>query len=74
MDLGLAGKVVIVTGAASGIGLATVQAFVGEGATVVAGDLQPVTCPMRPMWGLSFRSPWTCPDGMGQAAVMFLTL
>jgi NAD(P)-dependent dehydrogenase (short-subunit alcohol dehydrogenase family) len=45
MDLGLAGKVVIVTGAASGIGLATAQAFVGEGATVVAGDLQPVTLP-----------------------------
>lgn len=34
----LAGKVAIVTGAASGIGLATVQLFVQEGATVLAVD------------------------------------
>ena len=41
MDYGLAGKVVVITGAGSGIGLATAQAFVTEGASVVAGDLQP---------------------------------
>ena len=41
MDYGLAGKVVVITGAGSGIGLATAQAFVAEGASVVAGDLEP---------------------------------
>jgi len=35
----LAGKVAIVTGAASGLGQATVQRFVAEGAQVVAADL-----------------------------------
>ncbi len=35
----LAGRVAIVTGAASGIGLATVHRFVGEGARVVLADL-----------------------------------
>lgn len=37
MDLHLAGKTVVVTGASKGIGLAVVQALVGEGAHVVAG-------------------------------------
>ncbi|MFN3286894.1 MAG: SDR family NAD(P)-dependent oxidoreductase [Sphingomonadaceae bacterium] len=35
----LAGRVAIVTGAASGIGLAIARAFLGEGARVVAADL-----------------------------------
>ncbi|HYI32371.1 MAG TPA: 3-oxoacyl-ACP reductase [Glaciibacter sp.] len=35
----LAGKVAVVTGGASGIGLATARRFVAEGATVVVGDL-----------------------------------
>lgn len=35
MDLGLSGKVVLVTGASSGIGAACVAAFVAEGANVV---------------------------------------
>ena len=35
----LAGKVCIVTGAASGIGLASAELFAAEGATVVAADL-----------------------------------
>lgn len=35
----LAGKVAIVTGAASGIGKATVQLFRGEGATVIGADV-----------------------------------
>jgi NAD(P)-dependent dehydrogenase (short-subunit alcohol dehydrogenase family) len=39
MDLELAGKAVVVTGASKGIGLAITRAFVGEGASVVAGAL-----------------------------------
>lgn len=37
MNLGLAGKAVVVTGASRGIGLAVTEAFVTEGARVVAG-------------------------------------
>jgi 3-oxoacyl-[acyl-carrier protein] reductase len=39
----LAGKIAIVTGAASGIGQAAVALFAREGATVVAVDMNPVT-------------------------------
>jgi NAD(P)-dependent dehydrogenase (short-subunit alcohol dehydrogenase family) len=41
MDLGLDGKVVVITGAGSGIGLATARAFAGEGARLVAADREP---------------------------------
>ena len=37
MDLGLEGKITVVTGASKGIGLAIVQQLVAEGAEVVAG-------------------------------------
>ena len=39
MDLGLRDKSVVITGAASGIGLASVQAFAAEGARVLAVDI-----------------------------------
>src|SRR5882757_9019113 len=37
----LAGKIAVVTGAGSGIGLATVRRFAAEGATVVCADIDP---------------------------------
>ena len=39
MELGLQGKVVIVTGGARGIGAATVKGFISEGANVVIADV-----------------------------------
>ena len=39
MDLGLSKKLVIVTGAARGIGASTAQAFINEGARVLLIDL-----------------------------------
>ena len=40
MDLGLKDRRVVVTGAASGIGLAVTEVLVAEGALVVAADLE----------------------------------
>lgn len=44
----LSGKVVVFTGAASGIGLSAVRRFVREGARVVAVDLSPTVEVNRP--------------------------
>ena len=45
MELGLKGKVVIVTGGAAGIGRATVERFRAEGATAIAWDVSGTPAP-----------------------------
>jgi NAD(P)-dependent dehydrogenase (short-subunit alcohol dehydrogenase family) len=47
---GVEGKVVIVTGAASGIGLATARRLLADGATVVGADLSPEAEPLGDRW------------------------
>jgi hypothetical protein len=43
----LRGRVVVVTGASSGIGLSAARTFAGRGATVVMVAANPLTCPCR---------------------------
>jgi len=55
MDLHLADKVVVVTGAASGIGRATANAFSTEGSKVILADITRIMAVERslstPIWG-----------------------
>ena len=65
MDLNLAGKVAVVTGAGKGIGLATAKALADEGAHVVAGSL--TTGSLEDLKGVSpVAVDLTAPDGPAQ--------
>ena len=48
IETGLHGKVVVVTGGGSGIGLATVRRFAAEGAHVAVWDIQHPSTPLMP--------------------------
>jgi NAD(P)-dependent dehydrogenase (short-subunit alcohol dehydrogenase family) len=46
----LAGKVAVITGGASGIGLATARRMAAEGATIVVGDMDSGPCRSQGTW------------------------
>src|ERR1700739_3903537 len=65
MDLNLAGKVAVVTGAGKGIGMATTRALASEGAQVVAGSLSTDT--LDALKGVTpVAVDLTAPDGPAQ--------
>jgi NAD(P)-dependent dehydrogenase (short-subunit alcohol dehydrogenase family) len=56
MSSRLDGKIAVITGAASGIGLATLELFVEEGARIIAADFRadafPASCASQPAMSL----------------------
>lgn len=66
MDLELAGKRVLVTGASKGIGLATVRAFLAEGASVVAVARRP-TAELEATGATFVAADLATPDGPARA-------
>lgn len=68
MDLHLKGKIALVTGGASGIGLATALAFAAEGARVVVWDLTEPPAPASAEVRLSLRVDVTDEAAVGSAA------
>lgn len=63
MDLKLAGKSAVVTGAAGGIGRAVVRALLDEGATVLGAD-KTVTQELKAMGALTVEADLLTPDGV----------
>ena len=53
-------RVAVVTGGCSGIGLATVERFVAEGAKVVIGDIDDDRARLSPRSSAARRSSATC--------------
>src|SRR6476660_2453608 len=67
MDFQLHDRVVVITGAGSGIGLATTQTFLGEGAKVVAADLDPSAAGELSDNVTALKVDMSTPDGAGFA-------
>jgi NAD(P)-dependent dehydrogenase (short-subunit alcohol dehydrogenase family) len=67
MDLGLAGKTAIVTGASRGIGLAITRALIGEGARVIAAARGGAEA-LRELGAIPVITDLTSPDGPAAVA------
>ena len=65
MDFQLTDRVVVISGAGSGIGLATTKTFLPEGAKVVAADLDPSAAGELSNSVVALTVDMSTPDGAG---------
>ena len=79
MDLQLTDKIVVVTGAASGIGQATARLLTEEGAIVVGVDRDPINnglgacdtaAPIVPTTALAGEFTWNCERGRVRGQIL----